>query len=370
MKLNYFIKPKHKDDFYFKLNALIEYTSKFYCPDKAIEYLPNYETPILNEKCWFRQQKRQREAWEKAFFLFDMNEAKNTYNTLADEYSKEMYLRVLVYRLFEKPGFRFPLFYSHVWNSISYYEKMICSDEKIPLNLEVPGMEQLYLYKFDLRKLNFNLTLYINILGVIINFVIEQYRYKNEVFAKEGDYIIDGGACGGDTTLYFADLVKAKGKVFAFEFVNENINFLNKNVELNPQYKNNIELIKRPLGLNSSETFYTYENGPASVISREKREGYVDEIKTISIDEFVSDQQIEKIDFIKMDIEGFELEALKGAMNTIKKFRPKLAISIYHRPQDLWEIPTFIRENFPDYNLYLDHYTIITGETILYAKVR
>ena len=87
----------------------------------------------------------------------------------------------------------------------------------------------------------------------------------------------------------------------------------------------------------------------------------------VSIDDFVEGQGAKKIDFIKMDVEGFELNALRGAARTMEKHRPKLAISLYHKPQDFFEIPIYLKDVFPFYRLYLEHYTIFGEETVLYA---
>lgn len=70
---------------------------------------------------------------------------------------------------------------------------------------------------------------------------------------------------------------------------------------------------------------------------------------------------------IKMDIEGMELSALKGAQRTIKTWRPKLAICIYHKREDLWEIPKFIKELEPSYRFYMRAYSNTTLELVLYA---
>jgi len=75
----------------------------------------------------------------------------------------------------------------------------------------------------------------------------------------------------------------------------------------------------------------------------------------------------ENITFIKMDIEGAELNALKGAANIIARLRPKLAISVYHRPNHMIDIPLYLKSLIPDYKLYLRHYSIYPQETILYA---
>jgi FkbM family methyltransferase len=71
--------------------------------------------------------------------------------------------------------------------------------------------------------------------------------------------------------------------------------------------------------------------------------------------------------FIKMDIEGAELEALKGARRTIAENHPQLAICVYHSLSDLWEIPLFIRSLYKGYRFYLRSYKFMGLETVLYA---
>ncbi len=70
-----------------------------------------------------------------------------------------------------------------------------------------------------------------------------------------------------------------------------------------------------------------------------------------------------------MDIEGSEYEALLGLKNKIKKYKPKLAISVYHNNDHLWQIPKLIYELNPDYKFYLRYYggPILPTEYILYA---
>ena len=71
--------------------------------------------------------------------------------------------------------------------------------------------------------------------------------------------------------------------------------------------------------------------------------------------------------FIKMDVEGSELRALKGAEQSIREYRPKLAISIYHRPEDIFTIPDLLLSYHPDYQFYLRHYSLGYFDTVLYA---
>ena len=68
-----------------------------------------------------------------------------------------------------------------------------------------------------------------------------------------------------------------------------------------------------------------------------------------------------------MDIEGAELEAIMGAKKIIQKYKPVLAISIYHKVEDIWSIPKMILEINPSYKFYLGHYSVTAAETVLYA---
>ncbi len=88
----------------------------------------------------------------------------------------------------------------------------------------------------------------------------------------------------------------------------------------------------------------------------------------IDIDTYFS-MKHERCDFLKMDIEGAELEALRGAEQTLRRYRPKLAISVYHSPlKDFLHIPKFISELGLEYEFFLGHHTPYWYETILYCK--
>ncbi|EOS66974.1 FkbM family methyltransferase [Oscillibacter sp. 1-3] len=89
-------------------------------------------------------------------------------------------------------------------------------------------------------------------------------------------------------------------------------------------------------------------------------------VPVATIDEIV-EKENPKVTMIKMDIEGSELEALKGAKKTIQRNKPKLAICIYHKPEDMLEIPLYIKSLVPEYKLYVRHHSNSNVETVLYA---
>lgn len=101
--------------------------------------------------------------------------------------------------------------------------------------------------------------------------------------------------------------------------------------------------------------------------SRESKNGSL-KIKGRTIDSIIS-EELQEVTFIKMDIEGAELKALKGATNSILKYQPRMAISLYHKPEDVLQIPDYILQINPNYKLYLRHYTSGSEETVLYATL-
>ena len=85
------------------------------------------------------------------------------------------------------------------------------------------------------------------------------------------------------------------------------------------------------------------------------------------LDDFVSELGLESVDLIMFDLEGGDGAAILGALETIKKFRPRLALSIYHFPADFWDIPLAIMNMCPHYDFHIGHYSFERWETILYA---
>ena len=177
-------------------------------------------------------------------------------------------------------------------------------------------------------------------------------------FEKE-EIFVDGGAYDLSTTLSLSALAKVK-KAYAFEADPNNIPKCNKTKE---EY--NMDFVQLyPFGLwNGSDTLsFGSEGNTKSGFYLDNKETKV-EVK--ALDEIVD--PYDNITFIKFDIEGSELEALKGSKRTIMKYKPKLAICIYHKPEDLYELPMYIKELVPEYRLYLRHYYNRAHETVMYA---
>jgi hypothetical protein len=125
--------------------------------------------------------------------------------------------------------------------------------------------------------------------------------------------------------------------------------------------------IEQPLGEHVGTPLWFEAKGPATVVYDRPLKPNSQTRTTTTIDELVRSGIAPRVDFIKMDIEGAELDALRGAMHTLRRDRPRLAISLYHRISDFETIPRFLASLELGYRFYLDHYTIHAEETVLFA---
>jgi FkbM family methyltransferase len=142
-------------------------------------------------------------------------------------------------------------------------------------------------------------------------------------------------------------------------------------IALEPDQQNYLKLIDKcssiegiylPNGV-SDQFKEVYFNQSQGASSRELDIGET-KISMLSIDQAFKDWAP---NLIKMDIEGGEIKALEGAENTIKKYQPSLAISVYHHPNDLWRIGQLIKSFSQDYKMYLRSHSYSSFDTVLYA---
>lgn len=286
-----------------------------------------------------------------------------------DPESKDLIVKIIAYRLLGFSQVKLPFNNPQYWEALELVKTLKDGNGHYNANFM-----HFILDKFDLEPIGFNIKLFFSEVGIVIDFVAEQYAYKignkTIIQAEEGDTVLDIGGCWGDTALYFAHKVGADGKVYSFEFIPDNIKLHNINTGFNLALKSRIELVPNPVSNISGVPVYFTDNGPGSKIEYHPFEDQSGSTTTISIDDYVSTNNIAKLDFIKMDIEGAEPLALEGAIETIKKFKPTLAIAIYHSMEDFVNIPKWILNLDLDYELFIGHYTIHAEETICFAKPR
>jgi len=285
----------------------------------------------------------------------------DVYILLEDEKSKDLFVLLIAYRILGEKKIKLPLNTKEYWDAIIEIEKTKLDDT---IEVNFVGDKTISLSLFNINTEKSILHMYSS--AATINIQKNVNQYENEyVKINEGDNVLDCGTCWGDTTIFFADKVGANGHVYGFDFIPSNLATCKLNISLNKDFDKRITLIEQPLGETSKKELYYNDNGPASFVSTEKISE--NKVETISIDDFVKINNVKRVDFIKMDIEGAELGTLKGAYNTIISHKPKLAISIYHSFDDFVNIPTYISELPIQYKLYIKHATINSEETVLLA---
>ncbi|MDR2690309.1 MAG: FkbM family methyltransferase [Azoarcus sp.] len=198
---------------------------------------------------------------------------------------------------------------------------------------------------------------------VICTFVIEQYRYGEMVAVREGDVFLDCGACCGETALW-AEKAGA-GKVWSFEPNPEALDYMSRNIQKHGQGR--IEPV--PLGLSAAPGQMNMERYPTNIGGTRLVAGEHGAltVPVVTLDDWCRENKV-KPDFIKMDLEGAEVDVLNGARGVIMEHKPKLAICLYHRLADMWVIPRLIKEMVPEYRFWCRE-NAPTGEFVLYATV-
>lgn len=192
-----------------------------------------------------------------------------------------------------------------------------------------------------------------------LEFPEEIHYFPDFIPFSRQESVIDCGAYTGDTLEMFLKNAGDVKRYFAFECDPNNF----EKMQSKFGGKDNIVLL--PYGVSDSEriAYMDSDGGTASLVSETGENA----IKLTTIDHVVNDYQC-GCTYIKMDIEGAELAALRGAEQTIRKHRPKLAICVYHKAEDLWTIPQYILSLNPEYKLYLRKYVSpFSCELVLYA---
>lgn len=275
-----------------------------------------------------------------------------TYRALEDRESRNLLVKLLAYRILGPRRVKLPTNCPEYWKTVEHAKRYLV-EAKVIKDFPVLGTLDLYAIG-DLRLIGHRMTI-VNV------FLLEQYRCERAgVRVEPGDIVVDAGGCLGDTALFFAKDAK---KVFCYECIPSNINILQKNLELNPDRAHKISVVAKALYREHGKVLRFSDNGPGS---HAVAEGI--EVTTDTIDNLVSSGRAERVDFIKMDIEGAEMDALIGAERTIRSYRPRLAISVYHSLPDFVRIPRWIASLNLGYKFYLEHFTIHEEETILFAK--
>ncbi|MBU2703218.1 FkbM family methyltransferase [Sporomusaceae bacterium BoRhaA] len=190
-------------------------------------------------------------------------------------------------------------------------------------------------------------------------------QYFDDSVIKLGDkeIFVDAGAYDGGTILEFLQKVQNKfTTIYSFELDRKNFSILEETmVKMDSALKSKIHIYNIGLWDKRKTIRYNELIQGSNIEDEGEIEGNVDALDNVLCNS--------KVTLIKMDIEGAELKALQGAAQSIKNYKPKMAICVYHNPEDLWEISLYLKSIVPEYKIYLRHYTTFESETVCYAVI-
>ncbi len=207
--------------------------------------------------------------------------------------------------------------------------------------------------------------------GVSIRTVDPVYTVANDFFyyqklykPQPGDVVMDAGGNVGMLALYFAQLVGPSGKVYCFEPDAHNLRDVQRNLAINPELQDRI--VVQPELLWNANTWVDFqESGTvgSSAVWFSSGEAIVKK-QALTIDTWVESLGLTRLDFIKMDIEGAEIEALEGAVETLRALHPKMAIATYHivngAPTYAWVEAFLTQLGYPHQTIRLTRQEILT----------
>lgn len=299
------------------------------------------------------------------------------YERLADEPSRETLLLLAAYRLLGRRHVKFPY----------YGEQNIHNREMLAVRTRMPDPTDLapllgqlrrewgeFLACYNLFAVNRNLVLISTPETLFMEHYCPAYRYERDkvrIQVEPGDVVIDCGAGLGDQAAFFADKAGPEGFVAVLEPHPVNSKACYENMRRNPGLKGRMSIITAGAWSGNATLELALDGGGSTLdalaldIARPGSERC--SVRCRAIDDIVTDLPRPGVSFIKMDIEGAEIEALKGAAATIEQRAPKLAVSVYHDPAHFRDIPATIDAIRPGYRFYLGHHSMDFTDTVLYA---
>lgn len=246
------------------------------------------------------------------------------------------------------------------------YSKLVLDDVMFLRNFEHDFKTNYHRYEWLLKRLkdresrrilnrliNFRLSRNLNFMDGFVDAQDRQYFEPFLKLQKTGESFLDVGCYDGFTSLEFIKRCPNYKSIHVFEPDISNMKKVKSRLAKYPS------IHFHPYGVYDKEqNLYFKSAGSASGVSDDG---------TLTIEAKRIDDLVQgPCSFLKMDIEGGEIAALQGSSNTIIKNHPKLAISAYHKTDDLWRIPEKVLEFRDDYHLYLRHYTEGVTETVMF----
>lgn len=239
-----------------------------------------------------------------------------------------------------------PGFFSKKEKLMDRYDAFLCEELKRECHGHYGNYVNLFGHKFGGDK-------YFKIIELVNNVIILDQYHINQ-FLKKAPIIIDAGANLGTFSIFAAHL-SPQSHVYSFEPVVDTFRLLKSNTK----HYSQITCVNSGLGdeISQKNIFVYSQNTGGSVFedspyfgkSNGKAGGKTELANVLTIDAFIAEHGIPRVDFIKIDTEGYEARILKGARESIKKWKPVVSMSAYHNLNDKEDLPRVIKEICPDY---------------------
>lgn len=272
-----------------------------------------------------------------------------------------------VYR--QLAGLGFTRVFPHYYFSILYPDKFY-NPHWISSIDELIGQKDAVMQCFDMLADDISRESYVNIIRYRFLFDRDDIKKivrptKEEYFDEQiapldpQEVFVDGGAYTGDTVARFLQATKGTFKaVHSFEPDTISVGKLKAYIDslADPRVQ------AHPFGLGESRGSLKFSN--QGTLGSKASESGETTVEIVDLDTFLADIHPT---LIKLDIEGCELDALHGARHIIASQAPKLAVCVYHKPADLWQLPILLKEMVPEYRLFIRHYSPFLYDTVCYA---
>lgn len=200
--------------------------------------------------------------------------------------------------------------------------------------------------------------------GLAAGFIFNQYAYKDVVDIRQGDVVVDCGACFGETALWAR--MRGAARVWSFEPNPDTFVWLEKNAARynNPEHP---WLFPVPMAVGNKEESLPFKQIPDHPGGCGfSGDGNI-QVPVTTLDAWCEKNKV-KPDFIKMDLEGAEGMALLGAEHILRTYKPRVAICLYHRLDDMWLLPRLLKTWVPEYRFWCKKSSLI-GEFVLFGSV-
>lgn len=310
---------------------------------------------------WVEQAARELETTSRR-----LEELEAVYDSLADEPSRDLFVRLLEWRILGPRRVRLPTSPDRYRRELERIHRELLI-ERGTRSVRDPYFPMLDRYRVELG--GDELSVETDETSMLDTFVLEQYAYRRgpvSVCAEPGDVVVDGGGGYGETALYFSSLVAPDGQVLVLEMDPSNRQAIERNLEQNGDLGSRVRIVEAALWERSGESLTYVAGGKLSRLQPDPAPAG-GTVETVTLDDLVARSGVPNVDFLKLDLEGAEVPALQGASRVLEEHRPKLAVALYHRPEDLAEIPRFVQGLGLGYRLFLDHTSAGWDETVLFA---